>query len=345
MPRKIRRSTRIPLVFKNPFKTTGFRHKHTRLYSGPLPSEGYTRAEQAAEMKKAMHLRDLTNSGIIKQMNELGVIPDDIGVNMADYMSDTVALPEGVQSLAQVEKQGEIDRQIERYRAKILTEKERETKALVKLAKKRKASEYRKKVIQWLAESDELDEVPIEFQEEVNEYYNKLNAKQAQSGDRKRDAVKRARDERKRREEQEEEEKRIRRGYWDDNILDRLPAPSYTYNSQDYNVGHGCINGGWRAPRLHRLVHPMKPLDIGDSPDKIIEKQKEALDARREQYKSDQTYQRGTTPPKSMIERAMPTTVEPLVPLPQRAPALLDDGVILHPFVFPRRKFSVQIGV
>ena len=41
------------------------------------------------------------------------------------------------------------------------------------IAKKRKQTEYRKKIIQWLAETDELDEVPAEFAEEVAAYYTK----------------------------------------------------------------------------------------------------------------------------------------------------------------------------
>ena len=65
-------------------------------------------------------------------------------------------------------------------------------------------------------------------------------------------------------------------------------------------------------------------------------------------YKDEQTKQRGTAPPKDMIERAMPKLAEPFFanrPLVQRFRTAPDFGITLHPFVFPNKKYILHTGV
>ena len=53
-------------------------------------------------------------------MRELGIIPDDVGVNMSQFSGNLAALPNGVTSLEQVQKEADdlYDRLVEEYKVK-----------------------------------------------------------------------------------------------------------------------------------------------------------------------------------------------------------------------------------
>ena len=70
---------------------------------------------------------------------------------------------------------------------------------------------------------------------------------------------------------------------------------------------------GWRAPRLHNLIRPYKPFVIEQTPEQLIEEQKQGLDDRRNMYKDEMKEQRGEAPPTGMVERAMPKLASPAV--------------------------------
>lgn len=377
---KTLRTTRKPLFQRNPFRSIGVKQRATNIFVGPLKREGITSVENEERARQGKRLAQLSNAGMVKQMRNLGIIPDDMGVDMSDFTGNIAALPSGITSLENVQREGDIAHQIEQFNAGILNQEHREQKALMEIAKKRKASEYRQKIIQWLAETDELDEVPAEFAEEVAAYYNTHRGVK--------ERVERSRKARKEKEEAEERKKLMQKGYWQSSspfssIIQRpLSSTRYTTNTgliqkitRDPNLtdeerriaeaerriasyedmpdlsdffGDGIINSGWRAPRLHKLIRPLKRFEIEEEPDKIIEDQQQALDDRRSMYKDEQTRQRGTTPPKDMIERAMPKLAEPFFanrPLVQRFRTRPDFGITLHPFVFPNKKYLIHTGV
>ena len=99
---------------------------------------------------------------------------------------------------------------------------------------------------------------------------------------------------------------------------------------------------GWRAPRLHNLVRPLKKFNMGETPEQIVGEQKDALDERRSNFKDQAMFQRGVYPSKDEIESAFPKTVEPFMPDPRNIPKT---GIILHPFIFPSKKYMVKTGV
>lgn len=410
---------------------------------GPMRREGITSLERTERARMGKHLAELSNAGMVKQMKELGILPDNTGVDMSQYSSGIAALPSGVTSLQDIKNEADVARQIEQFNAGILDQEHREQKALMEIAKKRQQSQYRQKIIQWLAETDELDEVPTEFAEEVTAYYR------SHGGDKKRKEVADKRDARKKREEKKQEDLLKIRSYWQPaskpfSALQHETGPGVRYSTNsgalnsigkhDYTPsqsaveaaqlenewdemvnsewgsgwnnygGEGAINfdalkktpaeqrkkeqaeqrkkivqwlaetdevdeipadfvdeveayrknkegeilnSGWRAPRLHKLIRPLKRFEIDETPDKIIEDQKQALDDRRAMYKDEQTHQRGAPPPKGMIERAMPKLAEPFSgvrPVPQHY-IRPNFGVTLHPFIFPNKKYMFKTGV
>lgn len=397
---KTLKTTRKPLFYRNPFRSVGVKQRSTNIFVGPMKREGITSIENEERARQGKRLAELSNAGMVKQMKNLGIIPDDMGVDMGQFTGNIAAMPSGITSLENVQREGDVARQIEQFNAGILNQEHREQKALMDIANKRKLNEYRQKAIQWLAETDELDEVPAEFAEEVAAYYRD------HGGDPEKQRVARLRKARKDKEEKEETKKRMQKGYWQSSpfssIMPRpLSSTRYTTNtglirknpveiadrmtkeqiermakkwaesrleskaasetrmkdmdaenlpdlSDFFEKGYGVIESGWRAPRLHRLIRPLKRFEIEEEPDKIIEDQQQALDDRRSMYKDEQTRQRGTTPPKDMVERAMPKLAEPFFankPLVQRFRTTPDFGITLHPFVFPNKKYLLHTGV
>ena len=375
---KTLKTTRRPLFQRNPFRSIGVKQRATNIFVGPLKREGVTSIENEERARQGKRLAQLSNAGMVKQMKDLGIIPDDMGVDMSQFTGNIAALPSGITNLDDVQREADVARQIEQFNAGIYNQEHREQKALLDIAKKRKQSEYRQKIIQWIAETDELDEVPTEFAEEVAAYYKQHGNK---------DAVAQKRQERKKNEEEKLKKELLRKGYWQSSspfssIVQR-PSSSTRYTTNtgllqktmrdpnateeeraeraeeerrnffssllgEFYEGNGVINSGWRAPRLHKLIRPLKRFEIEEEPDKIIEDQQQALDDRRSMYKDEQTRQRGTTPPKDMVERAMPKLAEPFFadkPLVQRFRTTPDFGVTLHPFVFPNKKYLIHTGV
>lgn len=364
---------RRKISFKDPFTSAAPFQPAQKVFVAPMVREGVTSIENAERSRMAKRLAQMGNAGILKQMKTLGVIPDDYGVDMSAFTGDSVSLPSGVTSIAQVEKQQNALRQIDRFNAGILDQKSKETQALLEIAKKKKESEGRKKIIQYLAESDELDEVPLEFREEVEKYYGENKDKELKN------KVLKKRLDRKKKEEEEAQRKLDAQLYWerprtfvqpvqresttyttykpisdtqltrnDEVLLERMIQDAYQNwllqnpNLGDlgflfgdneeyyqtflnewnpppevkqlmYKLGRTSLTGhGWRAPRLHKLIAPVKPFNIGDSPEKIVEDQKQQLDERRKKYKEEQHFQRGSEPPKNMVERAFPKLAAPI---------------------------------
>jgi hypothetical protein len=185
------------------------KQRSTNIFVGPLKREGITSIENEERVRQGKHLAQLSNAGMVKQMKELGIIPDDMGVDMSHFTGNIAALPSGITSLENVQREGDVAHQIEQFNAGILNQEHREQKALMDIAKKRKQSEYRQKIIQWLAETDELDEVPAEFAEEVAAYYANHEGKEAEVA--RKSKQRKEREETERRAAQREEQKRINR--------------------------------------------------------------------------------------------------------------------------------------
>ena len=308
-----------PLVFSNPFRTTGVDQPATHIMIGPLIRNGITSLEKDEKERVAKH---------IAQMHNAGMIPDDEGVDMSDFTSDVIALPSGVTSLRAAEKDADLARQIERYNAGILNDDQLQQKTLFKLVKKRKQGELRKKIIQYLAESDELDQVPQIFQEEVNEYYRKHQGVKERVEEKRRKKRERA--------ERLAARKRMQAAYWQSGLNDphRYNPDNKSFGTipdlrteddddddsdeEDDYGGSGAFphhprhpHYGWRAPRLHRLIQPYKPFVIEQTPEQLIEEQKQDLDDRRNMFRDEMKEQRGEAPPKGMVERAMPKLASP----------------------------------
>ena len=458
---KIRRKN--PLIFRNPFRS-GYVTNEPKLIVAPIRREGITSIENAERERVQKRFSELGNAGMLKQMKEYGMIPDDFQVDMAKFTGNSAVTPQGVASLEQVAKEGDAARQIERMNAGILSEEERKRRILYELAEKRKREQGIEKTIQWLATTDELDEVPIEFQEEVDKYYTKMAPDQVAAI---KDARKKLKDEK----QKKEDEKRMRQKYWESkpgwDFISPQPGESYRYsdnpsipirndshdkkgfldtftaiiqddritsikngimkkrdqikstediikremswfNSPDADKstpqikamhrrflskankrkgeleeqiriseeflkklinGNGAISvnqrkrkmreakygiirrrydipdtegSGWRAPRLHNLVRPLKKFNMGETAEQVVGEQKDALDERRSKFKEQAMFQRGVYPSKDVIESAFPKTVEPFIPEPRDIPKT---GLILHPFIFPSKKYMVKTGV
>lgn len=323
---------RATIRFSNPYRTTGVRQRANRIMTGPLIREGITSVENHEKEAAQRRYSQLANAGMLKQMKELGIIPDHVGVDMNEFVGNNISLPNGVTSVEEAENQRDIARQIEQFNAGIMDEATHEQKVLTELAQKRKKDEYRTKLIQWLAETDELDEIPNEFREEVEAYYAKKDKEEHKNVGTTLSEMKAKREKRKKEQEEKEKKKRFERGYWEHtDPFANIAMP----------IGNGEIHG-WRAPRLHRLLRPIKPFIIEHTPEQLVEEQKDDLEKRRDEYKNEQMQQRGLAPPKDMIERAFPKTAEPMLH-PFRK--FQDINVVPHPFVFPKKKYWVVNGV
>ena len=88
-----------------------------------------------------------------------------------DSLSSLLGMPRGVTNLKMRDKQIRLQQQMQAANAGILDAKTRKLKALAKVLKKRAQEQQKRKAIQFLAETDELDEIPEEFKEEVEDYY------------------------------------------------------------------------------------------------------------------------------------------------------------------------------
>jgi len=361
-----------PLKFRNKFASTGVKQIANRVVAGPVISNGITSVEKDEKARAMRRYGQMANAGVLKQMQELGIIPDSYGVDMSEFDTGNVALPHGVTSLDKAAEQADVMRQIQRFNAGILDEEHSAQKTLMDIANKRKKAELRTKLIQWLAETDELDEVPAEFTEEVKAYHLKKDREQHQAEGTSYAAYQARLDAKKAQKEAEEQVKRNQQGYWynaSSRAFNNIGIPRSVNSGQQFAdrpkiqektrvidddvlleplladfpsvFGNGAI-GGWRAPRLHRLVRPLKPFIIEGTPEEIVEEQKQTLDDRRDAFKEEETKQRGVAPEKDKVEAAIPKTAEPIMLPVMNIPSI---KLIPHPFIFPKKKYWVKKGI
>lgn len=440
-----------PLNFHNPFRTSYYTNPLSKVFVGPIVRDGITSLEREEKKRVLLHLQQMRNAGILKEE----------GVDMEDFMGDSVALPSGVTSLKEAEREGDVARKMQQFNAGILNSEQRAQKLLSKYAKKQKEAELRKRVVQYFAESEELeDDVPAEYREAVADYYAANPSVKDKVMDKRRKL--------KEKKDKKAKDEREAFAYWNptnpfNNVVPmgvgkstehvaqerptsltmRLedvyrqyvamtqkagkrpmsyqqflklngappPPPSGKYTGPKTKVGIGAeaaddmfkafkdgaddfhtfleyaesmydpstddynpmepladyyeywnddpeerdvlrqrlksqpqqqaaaAGSGWRAPMLHNLVRPLKRFEINQTPDKIIEEQKEALDERRDMYKDLQENQRGAPPPKGMVERAMPKLAAPLF---TERKVIQNLGIVPHPFIFRKKKYALN---
>ena len=490
------KTKRKTLKFRNPFNTHTTQPS-SHVFISPLHREGITSLENEERKRVLQYIAQLKNTGIWKKMEENGMIPDNLGVNLSSYIgSDTgMMLPSGITNVETAVKKADAARQIQRFNAGILTKEQGQAKVMKDLIEKQQLKKYKDKVVQYIAESGELDQIPIDFREEVEEYY-KQNPSQRAEAERKRQQRRQREDakiqamkqgyeywhppsepfsnvgllgqptsstryddrilapevsnirimgllEPVRGETDAEMKKRLTidlgKQFMDDNIrlagrinralqrggLSQQDAAIRKYNylrelerkyRQAYlSLGFKNINSfmsflkqpgiwdqikpigrstylapgdeldigwhdlperserraeeedpeigglfdegagkislhkhrigknndvvGWRAPRLHKLLRPFKRFEMTDTPEGIIDEEKQALDDRRDLYKDEMKQQRGALPPKEMVERAMPKTAKPIAIPNSRLPPFM---IVPHPFVFPLKKYQIS---
>lgn len=492
------KTKRKTLKFRNPFNTHTTQPS-SHVFISPLHREGITSLENEQRKRVLQYIAQLKNAGIWQKMEENGMIPDNLGVNLSSYVgSDTgMMLPSGITNVETAVKKADAARQIQRYNAGILSKEEGQAKVMKDILQKQELKKYKDKVVQYIAESGELDQIPIDFREEVEQYYKDNPTKRAEA--------ERKRQQRRQREDAKIQAMKLGYEYWhpptepfsnvgllgqptsstryDDRILapevsnirmmgmlepvrgetdaemkkrliidvgkqfmddnhslemrvrraerrglSREDAAIRRYNAQreldrkyrqtykslgfknmksfmnflrqpdiwnqvdviwdhdnpvldltiegDDDAGlfdelperrerrdDGDLRGlfqeggagkislhkhragknqdveGWRAPRLHKLLRPFKRFEITDTPEGIIDEEKQALDDRRDLYKDEMKQQRGALPPKEMVERAMPKTAKPIAIPNSRLPPFM---IVPHPFVFPLKKYQIS---
>jgi len=165
--KRIIRRVSKPLTFSNPFYS-GYKtnRRTTRVFSAPLMSNSMTSGELGLQSEAGVNSALLGN--------------DPLKVDMNEFTSNLVALPDGVTSLEQLSKDRDTMRQIERYNAGILNSQRIKQKRMYEIAQNMKRKELKRKIIQYLAESDEVDQVPAEYREAVKRYYE-VNYKNARA--------------------------------------------------------------------------------------------------------------------------------------------------------------------
>lgn len=271
---KTKKITIYPLRFRNKFHSTGFVSPFHRIIKGAINRDNMTQAESI----QSTETDDNTSSNLMDKN-------DSYGIDMKNFYSGDRMTENGVSSVENLEKQLSLIAEADRYNAGILSEKLKKKKKLVELAEKRKQKLLEDQIVQWLAETDELDEVPAEYREEVENYYathpNEVNRKDVEA--------------RRLARQKKEEEKRLEQ----------------FRNAEHFKDWYGH---GWRAPRLHKLVKPIYHFNkhYSQKPEDVVEQQKADLNERQQIYKEQQTEQRGVAPPNEMVKRAMPCTAEPL---------------------------------
>ena len=163
--KRIIRRVSKPLTFSNPFYS-GYKtnRRTTRIFSAPLMSNSMTSSEMGLQSEAGL------NSALMGD--------DPLKVDMNEFTSNLVALPDGVTSIEQLSKDRDTMRQIERYNAGILNSQRTKQKRMYEVAQNMKRKELKRKIIQYLAESDEIDQVPAEYREAVKRYYE-VNYKNA----------------------------------------------------------------------------------------------------------------------------------------------------------------------
>lgn len=145
--------------------------------------------------------------GTIDFLNPSSALNDDSD-DLEGLFTGNALLPQGVTSLKTAEKNRDMIQRLQRYNAGIFDEETRDKKALLKIMKKQKTDDVRKKLIKWIANNDKIDEIPPEFEEEVNEYY------ETDEGKKVKNEVEKKREKRKKEEEEKAKKKRQAYEHW-----------------------------------------------------------------------------------------------------------------------------------
>ena len=365
----------LPLRFKNPFLTSERKQQMYTTYRSPIIRTGITSLERADQEKAMKKIEELKNAGLYDPESEawFNVSFKDYG-NVAMFPLDK-DLPQGVTNVDAAEKYKNAMEQAQAFNAGILSTKQKQMQDLYKIIKKRQMEELKNKAIQYLAETDELDQIPEEYQEAVASWYyagfpvryRKFVNIETNSLYPKKDAVPKLGTE-----AEYDEAKEL----WDKEYGDKVQTRLITKRNVDRKrmerarkrgiierenkenamkeyrekmreqLGQGSFSKreGWRAPFLYTLVRPIHSMDkmFQQTPEDRIKEIKDEQEEMRDDYRAQQFEQRGLNPPKEMVKRAFPNTAFPLFNKTQKDPAQYTGTIIAHPFIFPKRKFFVK---
>lgn len=163
-PRRVRVS-RKELKFKNPFMTHGDQpnKRLNRTYKAPIFNPNMSAGEEAMSKEKLYELEQMQRKGMLSKDFDLTSLRSKLSSNV---------LPGGVQNVGARDRGTTIMREAERVTTGILSSKAAEEKKLMEAAQKRKEEKSKRKAIAYLAETDELDQIPGELREEVNKWYH-----------------------------------------------------------------------------------------------------------------------------------------------------------------------------
>lgn len=158
------------ISFKNPFRTSSRKTQKYTTYRSPIHRTGITSLERAEQERLLSKINEWKNAGMYDSDDEkwFSTTFKDFG-DVATYPLDK-DLPRGVTNVENMEALRSATRQIQAANAGILSADMMKKKRLYDILRKRKEKEMKDKTIQYIAESDELDEVPEELREEVNSY-------------------------------------------------------------------------------------------------------------------------------------------------------------------------------
>lgn len=158
------------ISFKNPFRTSSRKTQKYTTYRSPIHRTGITSLERAEQERLLSKINEWKNAGMYDSDDEkwFSTTFKDFG-DVATYPLDK-DLPRGVTNVENMEAMRSAARQIQAANAGILSAEMMKKKRLYDILRKRKEKEMKDKTIQYIAESDELDEVPEELREEVNSY-------------------------------------------------------------------------------------------------------------------------------------------------------------------------------
>lgn len=158
------------ISFKNPFRTSSRKTQRYTTYRSPIHRTGITSLERAEQERLLSKINEWKNAGMYDSDDEkwFSTTFKDFG-DVATYPLDK-DLPRGVTNVENMEALRSASRQIQAANAGILSAEMMKKKRLYDILRKRKEKEMKDKTIQYIAESDELDEVPEELREEVNSY-------------------------------------------------------------------------------------------------------------------------------------------------------------------------------
>ncbi len=163
-PRRVRVS-RKELKFKNPFMTHGEQpnKRLNRTYKAPIFNPNMSAGEEAMSNEKLYELEQMQRKGMLSKDFDLTSLRSKLSSNV---------LPGGVQNVGARDRGTTIMREAERVTTGILSSKAAEEKKVMEAVQKRKEEKSKRKAIAYLAETDELDQIPGELREEVNKWYH-----------------------------------------------------------------------------------------------------------------------------------------------------------------------------